>query len=215
MTLDKPEAQASQIRVDDLIRIKSLSPSMVSRILSADIDQDGSITPNEIINAFLLEHGRHRDVLMLRKIAIGLCVMILIVLATMGGAIYGLVKYTQKVQTQDGYIASKEDGIPLASSSLNIEFPLERYTDATAAFCMSAKEIRIWGTNTRTALEIGTLIVSPSKKTVDILTVGGYDLMLNSSGLYVENMPEDPAIHLPRDDALNAKAVGPLMRNMV
>lgn len=212
MSLDKTEEKAREIRVEDLLRIKSLSPSLVSRIQSADVDQDGSITSNELITAFLAEHGRHRDVLMLRKIAIGLFVMILIVLGTMGGAIYGLVEYTQKVQTQEGFIASKEDGMALASSSLKFEVPLKSYSNDTASYCMSANEIRIWGTTTRTALEIGTLTVSPSKETVSFMTVGGYELMLNNSGLYVQNKPEFSAIDLPTDIALDAKAVGYLKR---
>jgi hypothetical protein len=203
-----------EIKVDDLLRIKSLSPSLVSRIQSADIDQDGSITSNELINAFLAEHSRHRDVLMLRKIAIGLCVMILIVLGTMGGAIYALVESTQKVNTQDGYIASKEDGMALASASLTVEVPLEKYTDQTAAYCMSAKEVRITDTKARTALEIGALTVSPNERTVEIATVAGYGFMLNSSGLYVQYSPEYPAILLSNDTALNATAIGPLRRQI-
>lgn len=214
MSVDKTEEQAREIRVDELLKIKSLSPSLVSRIRSADIDQDGSITSNELINVFLAEHSRHKDVLMLRRIAMCLCVMIVIVLGTMGGAIYGLVEFTQKVKMQDGYIASKEDGMALASSSLNIEVPLEKYTDKTAAFCMSANEIRIWDTKTRTALGIGTLTVSPNERTVDIMTVGGYGFLLNSSGLFVQNRPEFAAINLPSNIALKAKAVGPLRRQI-
>lgn len=214
MSLEKTEEKTREIRVEDLLRIKSLSPSLVSRIQSADIDQDGSITSNELITAFLAEHGRHRDVLMLRKIAIGLFVMILIVLGTMGGAIYALVEYTQKVQTQNGFIASKEDGMALASASLKFEVPLQRYSNETASYCMSANEIRIWGTNARTALEIGALTVSPNEETVEFMTVGGYDFLLNSSGLYVQNKPEFSAIDIPTDTALDAKAVGHLERQV-
>lgn len=210
MSLEEPDKQKQprEIRVSDLLAMKSLSPSLVSRIRSADVDQDGFISSREVIYAFLAEHGRNKDVLMLRRIAVCLCLMILIVLGTMGGAIYGLVEFTKKVNAQDNYLVSKQDGMPLSSSALVIQVPLSNYMDQAADLYTSVEEIRIEGTEAQTSLTIGNLTVSPSEQTVEMMAVGGYGFLLNSSGFYLQSNPEIPSFDIPTNVALNAKGVG-------
>ena len=191
---DRPGVQVSQ-----LLRMKSMSPSLAKRIQQKDADGDGVISLNEAVHAFLSEDEVRGEVKMLRLLGFGLLFMTIVVLACTGGAIYALVKLDMQVTSQNGYLASRSSDIPLSLARAKESVPLNRFSDALGQWATGMDQMLLRSRNDSFLLTVGTVRVNPSNQTITIEATNGVTVQVDSEGFGLTINPES-SLTIPPDD---------------
>ena len=101
------------VDVSDLEKIAS--PSILKRIKEADIDKDGNLSVQELIQLVQSEQRAHADRKLFRNFLIALVVAVLILVAALVGAVYGIVKLTDEVDDSNGVLVSANTGTVMAT----------------------------------------------------------------------------------------------------
>ncbi|WPT16663.1 hypothetical protein PSENEW3_00004671 [Picochlorum sp. SENEW3] len=101
------------VDVSDLAKIAS--PSVLKRIKEVDIDKDGNLSMQELIQLVQSEQKAHADRRLFRNFLIALVVAVLILVAALVGAVYGIVKLTDEVDDNNGVLVSANTGTVMAT----------------------------------------------------------------------------------------------------
>ena len=109
----RQEEREHMVDVSDLE--KFASPSIVKRIKEADIDKDGVLSVQELIQLVQSERRAHADRRLFRNFLIALVVAVLILVAALVGAVYGIVKLTDEVDDNNGVLVSAKTGNVMAA----------------------------------------------------------------------------------------------------
>ena len=101
------------VDVSDLEKIAS--PSIIKRIKEVDIDKDGNLNAQELIQLVQSEQRAQADRRLFRNFLIALVVAVLILVAALVGAVYGIVKLTDEVDDNNGVLVSANTGSVMAT----------------------------------------------------------------------------------------------------
>lgn len=98
------------MKISDLMKQDGISASLVKRIEKADVDQDGTLSVQEIVQLVQSEQQAHADRKLFRDFLIALVVGMLILIAALCGTVYAIVKLTQEVGDDNGVLVSTDSG---------------------------------------------------------------------------------------------------------
>jgi hypothetical protein len=153
------------VDVSDMEKIAS--PSILERIKEADINKDGNLSVQELIQLVQSEQKAQADRRLFRNFLIALVVAVLILVAALVGAVYGIVKLTDEVDDNSGVLVSANTGSVMATGK------------ATNLLDLS----KLYGGNNSTGGANGTTKSSPDVMLAEQLEVlvmpqadGGYEV---------------------------------------
>ena len=195
----KGEEQRPGVQVSQLLRMKSMSPSLAKRIQQKDSNGDGVISLEEAVNAFLCEDEVQGEVKMLRLLSFGLLFMTVVVLACTGGAIYALVKLDMQVTSQNGYMISRSSEIPLSLARAKESVPLNVFSDTLGQWVTGMDQMLLQSRDNSFLLTVGTVRVNPSNQTITIEATNGVTVQVDSDGFGLTSNPES-SLTIPTDD---------------
>jgi hypothetical protein len=87
-----------------------VTPALRDRIQRADVNSDGILSVSELLGVLESEKKAQSDRKMFLRLLVALGVAVLVLIATLCGAVYGIVDLTQKVDDNDGAMVSKATG---------------------------------------------------------------------------------------------------------
>lgn len=111
------DSEKDTFNIESIIRSENLPESVVHALKEADIDQNGELSLEEIVLVLQAGDKAKQERQMFKWLCFGCILAFLVIIGTMGGAIYGLVELTNNVQSSDGVLVSKSND-PLATGSL-------------------------------------------------------------------------------------------------
>lgn len=111
------ESQASEkvngivVEVEQLVKCtESISPGLAQRIREADVDHDGSLSMTELVEVMRSEQKAVADRKLFRNFLIVLLIAMLVLITTLCGTVYAIVKLTQEVHDDNGVLVSSSTG---------------------------------------------------------------------------------------------------------
>ena len=111
---EDPEAGGINVRA-----LQALSPSIRESIKRADVDGDGVISPEELVQIIHEEQNAVQSSRLLKKIVIALSLLLFFAVASIAGLTYGIVYLTTKTSVGgENVIVSKANGIPMGSAGI-------------------------------------------------------------------------------------------------
>jgi len=111
---------ATDVNVEELLR-GDLPPKLAERIRAADVNNDGSLSIDELLDVMRSEERAVADRKLMRNFLIALVVAVLVLVATLCGTVYAIVKLTQEVNDDDGVLVSSTTVTPMATGSAYLE----------------------------------------------------------------------------------------------
>jgi hypothetical protein len=97
------------VDVELLLHSGAIPPNLADRIRAADANQDGRLSVLELANMVEVMRREQKavdDRKLFRNILLILLAAVLVLIATLCGTVYGIVKRTQEVNDQDGLLVS-------------------------------------------------------------------------------------------------------------
>ena len=149
--------------VSDLEKIAS--PSILKRIKEADVDKDGNLNVQELIQLVQSEQRAHADRRLFRNFLIALVVAVLILVAALVGAVYGIVKLTDEVDDNNGVLVSANTGSVMATGKAT------KLLDLSKLYARSNS-----GANGTTKSSPAVMLAEQLEVLVMPLADGGYDV---------------------------------------
>ncbi|KAI8108671.1 hypothetical protein M9435_005088 [Picochlorum sp. BPE23] len=107
---DTDDCSACLVDVEVLLRSGAVPPGLAQRIRAADANQDGSLSVEELVEVMRSEQRAVGDRRLMRNFAAALFVAVLVLVATLCGTVYAIVKLTQEVNDNDGVLVSASTG---------------------------------------------------------------------------------------------------------
>jgi hypothetical protein len=180
------------VDVDALLRscsMKGLSPKVAERIRQADVDHDGALSVDELIEVIRTEMQAVSDRKLFRNILIALFVAVLVLVATLCGTVYAIVDLSKEVKNDNGVLVSSSSGDVMATGTAQQTVTVGPELLSMFNFPSSLSKAHsvvipaVDGGNT-TVYKVGKMTASPSTGTLEVNTVDGTTLFMNQSGVY-------------------------------
>ncbi|KAL4537082.1 hypothetical protein Ndes2526A_g06575 [Nannochloris sp. 'desiccata'] len=111
--------------VSMLMQLKSMTPSLARRIKDADVDRDGQLSVEEIVKAIESEQTAAEDAHMMKWMVVGTLALLVILLGTLAGAIYGLVELNKDISASNNILTSSSTGQVLTAGVATERSPLQ------------------------------------------------------------------------------------------
>ncbi|KAI8104521.1 hypothetical protein M9434_003076 [Picochlorum sp. BPE23] len=180
------------VDVESLLRscsAKGLSAKLTDRIREADVDQDGVLSVDELVEVMRREMQAVSDRKLFRNILLALFVAVLVLIATLCGTVYAIVDLSKEVKNDNGVLVSSSSGDVMSTGSAQQTVPVGPDLLSLAASPESLSNAHslvlpaVEGGET-TVYKIAKLVSSPGTGSMDITTVDGTLLLVNQSGVY-------------------------------
>lgn len=177
------------VDVDLLLRSGGVPPGLAQRIRAADTNQDGSLSVEELVEVMRSEQRAVGDRRLMRRILVALGVAVLVLVATLCGTVYAIVKLTQEVNDNDGVLVSASTGEVMSTGLAQRQLEasrLYRYADpeelrsVESVLVPSAQD----GDGSVTMFRVSKITAVPNVGAT-VHTVDGTTLEVDDSGLYV------------------------------
>lgn len=184
--INEEDGIAGSVDVQQLLKsVSTISPKLAARIRKADLDNDGHLSMEELVEVMRSEQQAIGDRKLLRNILIALAIAVLVLIATLCGTVYAIVKLTQEVNDQDGLLVSSSSGdvmsTGLAQESLNAT-QLYRYQDP--AILRNIEGVLVPTQQGVTMYRVSKITAVPNISAT-IYTIDGSTLEVDDSGVYV------------------------------
>lgn len=186
------EKGESVVDVEALLRscsIRGLQSNVAERIRQADVDQDGALSVDELVEVMRRELQAVSDRKLFRNILISMFVAVLVLVATLCGTVYAIVSLSKEVKNDNGLLVSSSSGDVMATGVaqetvkvgpellglLNIP---EKLSEAHSIIIPSLDNSKY------TLYKVAKITSSPSTGTMEVNTIDGTTLLMNQSGVY-------------------------------
>jgi hypothetical protein len=185
------------VDVDALLRscsMKGLSPKVAERIRQADVDHDGALSVDELIEVIRTEMQAVSDRKLFRNILIALFVAVLVLVATLCGTVYAIVDLSKEVKNDNGVLVSSSSGDVMATGTAQqtvtvgpellslLEFP-ESMSNAESVIIPTTAG----GNATTLVYKVAKITSCPEMGSMEVLTLDGTTLLTNQSGMYEQS----------------------------
>ncbi|KAI8104518.1 hypothetical protein M9434_003073 [Picochlorum sp. BPE23] len=180
------------VDVESLLRscsAKGLSAKLTDRIREADMDRDGALSVDELVEVMRREMQAVSDRKLFRNILLALFVAVLVLIATLCGTVYAIVDLSKEVKNDDGVLVSSSSGDVMSTGSAQQTVTVGPELLALLDFPESLSNVHslvipAMGGDETTVYKIAKLISSPGTGSMNIATVDGTLLLVNQSGVY-------------------------------
>ena len=177
--------ETTSVNVQELLRSEAISPKLAARIQAADINNDGSLSIDELLEVMRSEERAVSDRKLMRNFLIALVVAVLILIATLCGTVYAIVKLTQEVNDSNGVLVSSTTGQPMSTGGMRLQLEadsLYRYPDP--ALLQSFESVVIPSDTGDTMYRIARIEAQPNTSAL-IYTVDGTMIEVDDSGMSI------------------------------
>lgn len=186
--INEEDGIVGSVDVQQLLKsVSTISPKLAARIKEADLDNDGRLSMEELVEVMRSEQQAIGDRKLLRNILIALAIAVLVLIATLCGTVYAIVKLTQEVNDQDGLLVSSSSGdvmsTGVAQESLDAT-QLYRYQDPT--ILRNIEGVLVPTQQGVTMYRVSKITAVPNISAT-IYTSDGSTLEVDDSGVYVVN----------------------------
>ncbi|WPT15267.1 hypothetical protein PSENEW3_00003208 [Picochlorum sp. SENEW3] len=185
------------VDVESLLRSCSangLSAKLTDRIREADVDRDGVLSVDELVEVMRREMQAVSDRKLFRNILIALFVAVLVLIATLCGTVYAIVDLSKEVKNDNGVLVSSSSGDVMATGTAQqtvtvgpellslLEFP-ESLINAQSVIIPTTAG----GKATTLVYKVAKITSSPEMGSMEVLTLDGTTLLTNQSGMYEQS----------------------------
>lgn len=185
----KPVVNVQQL----LDTISTSSSKLAARIREADLDNDGSLSMEELVEVIRSEQQAIGDRKLLRYILIALAVAVLVLIATLCGTVYAVVKLTQEVNDQDGVLVSASSGAVMSTGLVQERVAgVELYRYRDPAMLRGIESVVLPSPEGDTMYRVSK-IATVRNMSATVYTLGGTTLQVDDSGVYVVNETDSPS----------------------
>ena len=145
-TPDTPDTAADAahngINISLLLKAASLTPTLKARFSAADVNGDGILSADELINVFESEIKARRDRMLFQRLLIALGAACILIVAAVVGLTYGVVSMSKDTTVDGALFVNKESNVPLATSNLQYHASLpELYKEESAIMLQSLEQV--------------------------------------------------------------------------
>jgi hypothetical protein len=174
---------ATVVNVEELLR-GDLPPKLAERIRAADVNNDGSLSIDELLDVMRSEERAVADRKLMRNFLIALVVAVLVLVATLCGTVYAIVKLTQEVNDDEGVLVSSTTGTPMATGSAYMEMgPSALYKYPNPSLLQSFDSVVLSNPDGDTMYKISKIVATPNVSAT-VYTADGTTIQADESGLY-------------------------------
>ena len=190
-------AEAQQhIDLSRLSKLDDVSPSLVKRLRDADIDKDGLLSLEELMHVVRREQQAQADRKMFRNFVIAQTIGMLVLIAAVCGAVYGIVSLSNQLDDNNGILVSSSTGQTMATGQAMGLINLTQLYDGDVAMMEKAQNLQqvvvLEGDGAFSVHTVARVLVLPSESRAIIVSMDGSILQANESGLgYLNNSLED------------------------
>ncbi|KAL4542014.1 hypothetical protein Ndes2526B_g06501 [Nannochloris sp. 'desiccata'] len=170
--------------VSMLMQLKSMTPSLARRIKDADVDRDGQLSIEEIIKAIESETTAAEDAHMMKWMVIGTLALLVILLGTLAGAIYGLVELNKDISASDNILTSSSTGQVLTAGVAQERSPLQAlYLSDSPMLAINLQKMILSSAESGSATySVASVQVKPNTSAT-ILTTTGETFIVDAEGI--------------------------------
>jgi hypothetical protein len=167
-----------------LMELKSMSPSLARRIKDADVDRDGQLSIEEIVKAIESEQTAAEDAHMMKWMVIGTLALLVILLGTLAGAIYGLVELNKDISTSDNVLTSASTGQVLTAAVATDRSPLQSlYLSDSPLPALNLQKMVLGNAESGSATySVASVRIKPNTSAT-ILTTTGETFIVDAEGI--------------------------------
>lgn len=136
------DSEKDTLNIQSIIQKENLPETVVKALERADIDKNGELSLEEIVLVLQDSDKANKERQMFKWLCIVCTLGFLIIVATMGGAIYGLVELTDNVKSDDDILMSKSKE-PLSAGLLYTVQAAEQLFDQDPKSVMQTESIAL------------------------------------------------------------------------
>ena len=210
----------TQMKISDLVKQDGISASLIKRIEKADVDQDGTLSVQEIVQLVQCEQQAHADRKLFRNMLIALVVGILILIAALCGTVYAIVKLTQEVGDDNGVLVSTDSGEAISTGQVVDRLDVTQlYLQAAPGLTNQLETLVIPTDNGFTVYRVASVQVDEDRALVS--TIDGTKFQVDERGVFREGQEPIPVGNsttgrrLLEDKELDRKKCSTLNQNCV
>lgn len=179
-----------------MLEAKSLTPTLKARFNAADVNGDGVLSADELVQVFESEIKARRDRKLLQRLIIALGAACVLVVAAVVGLTYAVVNFSKDTSVDGTLFVSKESNIPLATSNVQYHLSLaDLYKLEDAVMLQSLEQVVVpFGSDGTTAVFHVTSVKFKPGVMVEIATFhDGVAIVVNETGVVVLGGPPSAA----------------------
>ena len=184
-TLMPAKGDTTSVSVQELLRSQTISPKLAARIQEADINQDGSLSIDELLEVIRSEERAVSDRKLMRNFLIALLVAVLILIATLCGTVYAIVKLTQEVNDNNGVLVSASTGQPMSTGRMHIQLGADSLYRYPNPVLLQSFEALVLPSDDGDTMYRVAKIVSQPNVSATIYTVDGTVIEVDDSGMSI------------------------------
>lgn len=184
-TVMPTKGETASVSVQELLRSQTISPKLAARIQEADINQDGNLSIEELLEVIRSEERAVSDRKLMRNFLIALVVAVLILIATLCGTVYAIVKLTQEVNDNNGVLVSSSTGQPMSTAAKYLQLSpdsLYRYPDPSL---LQSFEALVLPSDDGDTMYRVAKIVSKRNDSATVYTIDGTVIEVDDSGMSI------------------------------
>jgi len=192
------EEQQQHVDLSRMYKLDDVSPSLVKRLKDADIDKDGRLSLEELVHVVRSEQQAQADRKLFRNFVIALALGMLILIAAVCGAVYGIVHLSNQLDDNNGVLASASTGEAMATGQAMDLINLTQLYDGNVAMMETAQNLQqvvvAEGDGAFSVHKVARIRVIPSESRAIIVSMDGSILQADDSGLgYLNDSISDDA----------------------
>lgn len=189
------DSEKDAFNIESIIRSENLPESVIHALKKADIDQNGELSLEEIVLVLQTSDKAKKERQMFKWLCFGCILAFLVIIGTMGGAIYGLVELTNNVQSSNGVLVSKSKD-PLATGSvLSVEAAEQLYNQPPKSAMETESIALLYEDGSILYQRVATIEVVPGTR-AEVTTTSGDAYIITAEG--ITKREENPGGVTPR-----------------
>lgn len=184
-TVMPSKGDTTSVNVQELLRSEAISPKLAARIQAADVNNDGILSIDELFEVMRSAERAVSDRKLMRNFLIALVAAVLILIATLCGTVYAIVKLTQEVNDNNGVLVSTATKQPMSTGGLRLQMGVDSLFKYPNPSVLESFDSLVLSSEEGDTLYKVAKIVAQRNTSATVYTVDGTVIEVDETGMSI------------------------------